>query len=88
MINYISYRKDIVLNWKNNIKQIFADIVTKGYIHVFTSPEIALSKQFKQSILDKLLFTNCLCLLVIDEIYLIEEWGKNFCPIYAKIEKV
>ena len=88
MINYIPYGKGIVLNGKNNIKQILANIWTGDYTYVFTSPEIAFSKKFKQSILDTPFFTNCLCLFAINKIYLIEEWGKNFCLIYSEIEKV
>lgn len=47
IINCIPYRKSIVLNEKNNTKQILANIAIKGYTHIFTSPEIAFSKKFK-----------------------------------------
>lgn len=53
---------------------------------IFTSPEIILPKKFKQSILGKPLITDRFCLLVVDEIHLIEEWSKNFCPMYAEIK--
>ena len=88
IINFIPYGKGIVLNGENNIKQVLANIATKGYTHVYTSFKIVFSKKFKQSILDKPLFTNHLCLLAVDEIHFIKEWGKNFCLMYAKIEKV
>ena len=88
MINCIPYGKSIILNGENNTKRVLANITTGGFTHVFTSPEIVLSKKFKQSILDKLLFTDSLFLLAVNEIYLIEKWGKNFCPMYAEIEKV
>lgn len=52
------------------------------------SPEIALSKKFKANILDNPRFARRLCLLAIDEIHLVEEWGKSFWPLYAEIEKV
>ena len=42
------------------------------------SPEIALSKKFKANILDNPRFARRLCLLAIDEIHLVEEWGKSF----------
>ena len=46
------------------------------------------SLEFKSSVLDESFFTNCLCLLAIDKIHLVEEWGENFQPMYAEIEKV
>ncbi len=88
LINQIPQAKGIVLNGENNTQRVFADIASGGYIHVFTSQEIALSKKFKNSVLDDCSFTDHLCLLAIDEIHLVEEWNKNFRPMYAKIEKV
>ena len=78
MINRISNGKAIALTRENNQKDIQYTIATEGYTHVFTSPEIALSKKFETNILNHLCFAQQLSLLVIDEIYLIEEWGKNF----------
>lgn len=63
-------------------------VACKNYTHIFTNPEIAFSKKFKKCILDQQSFTNCLCLLAIDEIHFIKEWGKSFWPMYAEIEKV
>lgn len=54
----------------------------------FTSPEIAILNWVKNSLLDQTSFTDRLALLVVDEIYLVEEWGKNLRPMYAEIEKV
>lgn len=88
MINQILQEKGIVLNGKNNNKSMLKDIIKEGYIHVFTSPEIAISKRFKNSVLDQTSFTDCLTLLTIDEIHLVEEWGKTFRLIYAKIKKI
>lgn len=88
MINRVPQRKEIVFNGENNNKQVLDDIVKEGYTHVFTSPEIALSKRFKNSILDQTSFTNRLALFAIDEIHLDEEWGNNFRLMYAEIEKV
>lgn len=34
------------------------------------------------------MFKLWLLLLAIDEIYLVEEWRKRFCPLYAKIAKI
>lgn len=39
--------KEIILNRENNTNSVFAEIANKKYSHVFTSPEIALSKRFK-----------------------------------------
>ena len=88
MINRIPRGKGIVLNGENNNKRVLEDIARGGYTHIFTSPEIALSKKFKNCILDQPSFTDRLCLLAVDEIHLVEEWGKNFRPMYAEIEKV
>lgn len=64
-------------------------MIAKGsYTHLFTSPEIALSKKFKANILDHSGFAQRISLLAIDEIHLIEEWGKNFRPLYVEIEKI
>lgn len=84
MINRIPRGRGIILSGKNNNKRVLEDIARGGYTHVFTSPEIALSKKFKNCILDQTSFTDCLCLLAVDEIHLVEEWGKNFRPMYAE----
>lgn len=78
MINCIPTGKAIALTGNNNNKQMQEDVATKSYTHVFTSPEIALSKAFQDNILDNWLFASRLLLLVIDEIHLVEKWGKNF----------
>lgn len=77
-----------MLNSKNNIQNVLAGIINKGYILVFSNPKIALSKKFKNSVLDQSSFTDHFCLLAIDRIYFVEECDKNFRIIYAKIEKV
>lgn len=67
---------------------MFISITNRRYTHIITSPKIALSKKLTSSILDQSFITNCFGLLAIDEIHLVKEWGKNFLPIYAEIEKV
>ena len=57
---------------------MLVEIANRGYTHVFTSLEIALSKKFKQFILDCSSFTKRFCMLAVDEIHLVEEWGKDF----------
>lgn len=48
-------------------------IVSQNYTHVFTSPEIALSKIFKANVLDILHFAQWLSFLAIDEKHLVKE---------------
>lgn len=87
-INRLPGGKRIVLNRENNTNDILAEIVNREYSHIFTSPKTALSKKFKQNILDCSFFTKPLCLLALNEIDLVEEWGKNFWPMYAEMKKV
>lgn len=89
MINSLPKGKAIVLNGENNLTHVQRDIARGGYTHVFTSPEIAISKNFKKkNILDDPLFSNRLSLLAIDEIHLVEQWGYKFRPLYSEIDKV
>lgn len=88
LINWLLGGKGIVLNGENSTNAVFIKVARGGYIHVFTSPEIAISKKFKKCVLDHSFFTNRLCLLAVDKIHLVEEWNKNFRPIYVEIKKV
>ena len=72
MINQIASGKAIALTGDNNQKAVQQSVATGDYTHVFTSPEIALSKKFKLHVLDNLCFANRLSLLAIDEIHLVE----------------
>ena len=88
MINRIPIGKAIALTGNNNQKETQQKIAEGSYTHIFTSPEIALSKKFKTNILDNSLFAQRISLCAIDEIHLVEEWGKSFRPLYAEIEKI
>lgn len=88
MINEIPNGKAVALTGDNNTQSMQCEIAQGNYTHVFTSPEIALSKKFKKNVLDNSFFTDRLCLLAIDEIHLVEQWGRSFRPLYAEIEKV
>lgn len=88
MINRTLTGEAISLTCENNQQAVQNGIGDGNYTHVFTSPEIALSKIFKLNVLDNPAFVNRLCLLAFDEIHLIDEWGKSFRPLYAEIEKV
>ncbi len=72
MINFIPQGKSMTLTGKNNLKNVQQEIATGRYIHVFTSLEIALSKKFKQNILDNPSFINILDFIAIDEIHLVD----------------
>lgn len=52
MINQIANAKSIVSNGENNLMSMYRKIAKGGYTHVFTSPEIAISKIFKKNVLD------------------------------------
>ena len=88
MINQLPNGKVLVLNGENNYKHIYKQAATGGYTHIFISPEIALSKKFKKNVLDNPEFTDRLFLLAVDEVHLVDQWGKAFRPLYAEIEKV
>ena len=77
-----------MLNGKNNTSSMFVEIANDGYTHLFTSLEIALSKMFKRIILNRYSFIKYLYLLIVNKIHLVEEWGKDFRPMYTKIKKV
>lgn len=58
------------------------------YICLSIILKTAISKKFKKRILDYFSLTDYLYLLAVDKIHLVKDWGKNFCLIYAKIEKI
>lgn len=73
LINYLPYRKVVILTDKNNQKNMQRKIANENYTHVFISPKIALSKKFKENVLNNPSFMACLSLLPIDEIHLVEQ---------------
>ena len=73
MVNGLSGGQGIVLNSENNTKRIRSSIGKGRYTHVFTSPEIAVSIDFKKNVLDNHTFRDRLCLLAIDEIHLVDK---------------
>lgn len=58
MINQVTGEKAIALTEENNQKAVQQFIAYQDYTHVFTSPEIALSKKFKTNVLDHPGFTS------------------------------
>lgn len=88
IINQIPNGKAIALTGENNQPSTQRKIASGNYTHLFTGPKIALSKKFKKNLLDNAHFSKRLCLLAIDEIHLVEQWGKSFRPLYAEIEKI
>ena len=73
MINQIPNGKALMLNGESNHKHIYKQAGKSGYTHIFTNPEIALSKKFKKNIFDKPAFTDRLFLLAVNEIYLVDQ---------------
>lgn len=73
LINKLLKRRGIIFNGENSSNNVFTKVCKGGYIYIFTSLEIAISKRFKKYIFDHLSFTNYDYLLVIDEIHLVEE---------------
>lgn len=73
MINQIPNAKLIILNRKNNLILVYKKIDRRGYIYLFTSLKIIFSKKFKTNILDHPDFFDRVCLLIIDEIHLINQ---------------
>lgn len=88
MIDSLPRGKGVVLNGENNQKPTHISIARGDCTHVFTTPEIALSVNFKRRVLDHPGFTNRLVLLAVDGIHLVDELGKSLRPRYAEIEKV
>lgn len=88
MINCISNGKAIAQTDDNNSRALEINIATGHYTHVFTSPESAFTKKFKQNILDHSRYADRFCFLTINEIHLVNQYGQSFCPLYAEIEKV
>lgn len=78
MINQLPNGKALILNGEHNHNYVHKQAAKGGYTHLFTSPEIALSKNFKKNILDDPEFTDRLCLLAVDEIRLVHQWEKAF----------
>lgn len=72
LINYLFYKKLVILISNNNQKSIKCKIANENYIHVFTSFKIVFSKNFKKNILNNLFFIVQLFFLAIDKIYLNE----------------
>lgn len=87
MINQLPQGKAIVLNGENNQKSVFTRVTCRYYTHVFISPEIALFKKFEKYILDQQFFINRICLFAINEIHLVDKWGKIFAQYMWKLKK-
>ena len=61
-INFLPGGKGFVLNGENNTSNVLAEIANGGYTHIFTSPEIALSKK----LVARIFLFNCLLSRLID----------------------
>ena len=52
---------------------------------VITSPQIAVSKSFHYDVLNAKVFRSRVSVLALDEVHLMEDWGKSFRTDYAKL---
>ncbi len=88
MINRIPNGKAVALAGDHNFEAAQREIACGDYTPFFNSPEIALTKKFKTNVLDNSQFLKRLCLLAINEIHLVDQWGKSFRLLYAEVENV
>ncbi|KAJ6607229.1 P-loop containing nucleoside triphosphate hydrolase protein [Mycena sp. CBHHK59/15] len=69
-----------------DLNQLLMDLGNNKFRVGFVGPEMALSTQFHEKVLNNILFTNNIIALVIDEAHCICEWGgDDFRPEYRKI---
>ena len=54
------------------------------HTHVLTSPELALSNESVREVFQTLGFRDCLVLIAIDEIHLVEDWA-SWRPDYGRL---
>lgn len=72
MINQVPTGETIALTGENNRKSLQESISRESYMHIFTSPKIALSKKFKTHVLDNPIFASRPSLVAIDENHLVQ----------------
>ena len=77
--------RPFVLNGDTNTPGNRGNICRGQYTHILTSPEIALSTEFDREILRYPEFSNRISLLAVDELHLVQHWGKQFRPDYMNI---
>ncbi|KAF8804758.1 hypothetical protein BYT27DRAFT_7225346 [Phlegmacium glaucopus] len=61
------------------------DIVEGNFHQVIVSPEIVTSSEFHRAVTSKVMFTDCLRVVNIDEAHCINIWGGSFRPDYSEL---
>jgi superfamily II DNA helicase RecQ len=73
--------------YTHSMYNIFNDHLETDAVVVFSSPEIAVTKEFNDDVLQNSEFRRRLILFAVDELHLIHEWS-DFRPEYANIKVV
>ena len=77
--------RPFVLNGETNSKANREIIRVGQYTHILTSPEIAISVDFNRDILRDPGFSSRIALFAVDELHLVQQWGREFRPDYMNI---
>ena len=77
--------RPFVLNGDTNSKANREMIRHGQYTHILTSPEIAVTEEFNREVLRDSGFSSRIVLLAVDELHLVEHWGREFRPDYMNI---
>ena len=80
-----STRYDIKYFLHKIISNLSQDIVQGTFRQVIVSPEIATSAEFHRAVTSKIMFTDRLRVVNIDEAHCINIWGGSFRPDYADL---
>ena len=77
--------RPFVLNGDTNSRANRERIRRGQYTHILTSPEIAITSEFNREVLRDSYFSSRIVLFAVDELHLVEHWGREFRPDYMNI---